>query len=92
MDAANQLQQPKLATIAYRSKATAPFCEGQLHELLITSQANKRESGLTGLLIYDEGKFFQWIEGDPDCLTDVWNAIQHDQRHTDIELLGACRT
>ncbi len=88
LDAATRLQQPKLATIAYRSKAVTPFSEGQLHDLLVTSQANNRKAGLTGLLIYDEGKFFQWIEGEPDRLSDVWNTIQHDQRHTDIELIG----
>lgn len=87
--AAQQLQQqPKLATIAYRSKAVEPFSEGQLHDLLVTAQSNNRRCGLTGLLIYDEGKFFQWIEGHPDSLTDVWDAIQHDRRHTDIELIG----
>lgn len=86
--AASQLQQPKLATIAYRSKAITPLSERQLHDLLVTSQTNNRKSGLTGLLIYDEGQFFQWIEGDPDQLADMWDAIQHDQRHTDIELMG----
>ena len=86
--AASQLQQPKLATIAYRSKAIAPLSEGQLHDLLVTSQANNRRSGLTGLLIYDEGQFFQWIEGEPDHVDTMWNAIQRDQRHTNIELIG----
>ena len=86
--AASQLQQPRLATIAYRSKAIAPLSEAQLHDLLMTSQANNRRSGLTGLLIYDEGQFFQWIEGEPDQLDTMWDAIQRDQRHTDIELIG----
>ncbi len=86
--AASQLQQPKLATLAYRSKATASLSEGQLHDLLVTSQANNRKSGLTGLLIYDEGQFFQWIEGEPDRLDPMWEAIQRDQRHTNIELIG----
>ena len=86
--AAGQLHTPKLATIAYRSKAIAPLSECQLHDLLLTSQTNNRKSGLTGLLIYDEGKFFQWIEGEPDQLANMWGAIQQDQRHTDIELIG----
>ena len=86
--AASQLQQPKLATIAYRSKAIASLSEGQLHDLLVTSQANNRRSGLTGLLIYDEGQFFQWIEGEPERLDTMWGAIQRDQRHTNIELIG----
>ncbi len=86
--AASQLHSPKLATIAYRSKAIAPLSEVQLHDLLVTSQVNNRKSGLTGLLIYDEGQFFQWIEGEPDRLATMWDAIQRDQRHTNIELIG----
>ena len=86
--AASQLPPPHLATIAYRSKAIAPLSEGQLHDLLQTCRANNRKSGLTGLLIYDEGKFFQWLEGHPDQLASMWDAIRHDQRHADIELIG----
>ena len=79
---------PELATIAYRSRAVKPFSEEQLHDLMIGSQINNRKAGLTGLLIYDEGRFFQWIEGHPDRVTGVWETIRHDQRHTDIELIG----
>jgi hypothetical protein len=81
-------QQPGLATLAYRSRATELFSEEQLQQLLISSQANNHKSGLTGLLLYDEGRFFQWIEGRPDKLADVWETIQKDTRHTDIELMG----
>ncbi len=81
-------QQTGLATLAYRSRATEPFSEEQLQQLLIASQANNHKTGLTGLLLYDEGRFFQWIEGQPDHLADVWDAIQKDTRHTDIELMG----
>ncbi len=81
-------QQAGLATLAYRSRATEPFSEEQLEQLLISSQTNNHKSGLTGLLLYDQGRFFQWIEGQPDQLADVWDAIQKDTRHTDIELMG----
>jgi len=87
-NSAQQHNRPELATIAYRSRAVKPFSEEQLHDLMVDAQVNNRKSGLTGLLIYDEGKFFQWIEGHPDSLTGVWDAIQHDRRHTDIELIG----
>ena len=81
-------RRPALATLAYRSRASEPFSEAQLQELLVSSQANNHKSGLTGLLLYDEGRFFQWIEGHPEQLKDVWEVIQKDQRHTDIELMG----
>ncbi len=87
---ATEAMQPNtgLATLAYRSRATEPFSEEQLQKLLLSSQANNHRTGLTGLLLYDEGRFFQWIEGEPDHLADVWDAIQKDKRHTDIELMG----
>ena len=88
-DAAQALrQQPELATITYRSRAVQAFSEDELHSLLKSSQEKNRKNGLTGLLIYDEGKFFQWIEGHPDSLAKTWDDIQRDPRHTDIQLMG----
>ena len=40
------------------------------------------------MLVHDEGRFFQRIEGSPDKLADVWKSIQRDPRHTDIQIMG----
>lgn len=78
----------QLATISYRSRAVRPFSELELAQLLDAARKYNHLNGLTGLLVYDEGRFFQWIEGSPEKLAAVWNSIQKDPRHTDIQIMG----
>ena len=84
----NPARPEQLATISYRSRAVHPFSELQLSQLLESARKYNRANGLTGLLVYDEGRFFQWIEGSPEKLSTVWNSIQRDPRHTDIQIMG----
>ena len=81
-----------LATLTYQSRAVKLFSEAELHVLLQTAQARNKASNITGLLIYDKGRFFQCLEGPADSLEMLWDAIQHDTRHTDVELLGNAST
>ena len=37
------------------------------------------------MAVYDEGRFFQWLEGPAEQLAPVWAAINRDPRHTDIK-------
>ncbi len=85
----NSLARPgQLATISYRSRAVRPFSELELAQLLDAARKYNHANGLTGLLVYDDGRFFQWIEGSPEKLAEVWASIQKDPRHTDIQIMG----
>lgn len=77
-----------LSTLTYQSRAVRLFSEAELHSLLRTAQARNKASNITGLLIYDKGRFFQCIEGPAQSLAMLWDALQRDTRHTDVELLG----
>ena len=73
--------------IAYRSRVTRPPTEWELAELLRLAQLRNHDERLTGLLIYDQGYFFQWLEGPESSLFRVWNSIRRDPRHREIEIL-----
>ena len=45
------------------------------------------QAGSTGLLIYDQGCFFQWLEGPAAGLARIWASIGRDPRHHDIQIL-----
>jgi hypothetical protein len=76
-----------ISVLAYRSRAvTAPTRAG-LDEILRSAQQRNRESGLTGLLIYDRGHYYQWLEGPKAALTRVWDSIRRDNRHSDFKIL-----
>jgi hypothetical protein len=77
-----------LSSLMYQSRAVAPLSEPDLHRLIAASQARNRKEGVTGLLIYDQGRFMQWLEGPTQGVGRVWQSISQDRRHTDIALLG----
>lgn len=77
-----------LSTIVYHSKAAVQFSELDLLYLLAESRARNRAEGITGLLVFDQGAFFQWIEGPNLPLQRIWNAIRKDVRHRDIQVLA----
>jgi hypothetical protein len=77
----------RLETLAYRSRAVPSFSGSELESLLESARSRNRAAAVTGLLIYDEGRFFQWLEGPNDSLSNIWKVIRDDPRHTDIEVL-----
>jgi hypothetical protein len=82
------MPQSKLSTLVYHSHATQLLAEVDLLYLLAAARSRNQSEGLTGLLVYDEGHFFQWLEGAALPLQRVWTAIRHDPRHEDIEVLA----
>ncbi len=77
-----------LSTIVYHSRASINFSELDLLYLLAGSRARNRSEGVTGVLVFDRGSFFQWIEGANLPLQRIWNSIQKDPRHHDIRVLA----
>ncbi len=77
-----------LAKVVYRSRAAKALSPHDIHELTRTSQARNEREAITGVMVHDNGQFFQWIEGPADNLGRVMHSIRHDERHTDIEILG----
>ena len=90
--AANSNGSPWLSTLTYRSKATGPMSELELYRLARAAQIRNRAEGITGLVIYDQGNFFQWLEGPAESLGRVWSSVRRDPRHTSIEIMGSQRT
>lgn len=80
-------QAERLNVLAYRSVAVPPPSESDLQALVRTAQARNSVLGLTGVLLYDNGTFFQWLEGPEEGLSRVWSSIQHDPRHCDVTVL-----
>jgi len=77
-----------LSTVVYRSRSAAPLSESGLLQLVEAAQRRNRAESVTGLLIYDDGRFMQWLEGPADGVARVWESTRQDRRHTDIEILA----
>jgi len=74
-------------SLAYVSVAAVPFSNPQLIELLEKSRVNNEALGVTGMLLYKDGRFLQAIEGDEDSVKSLMAKISADPRHRDIAIL-----
>jgi len=77
-----------LMTLTYRSRAAEAMSSDSLRHLRDVAAARNRAEGVTGVVLYDKQRFFQWLEGPPDSVARVWSSISRDPRHTDIEAIS----
>jgi Sensors of blue-light using FAD len=76
-----------LGQVLYRSLASASLSDDALSHMLAQARERNTAEGLSGLLVYQRGRFVQWLEGPQQALQRVWASIQRDPRHTQIEQL-----
>ncbi len=79
---------PALCSVVYRSRAVTALSDFELYELIQAAQARNEREQITGLMLYDEGRFYQWLEGPAGNVAGLMSAIAADHRHTDIEILS----
>ncbi len=75
---------PELIHLIYCSAASKPFSREDLAELLTKARRNNEQCGVTGMLLYTEGSFFQILEGEPETVDALFETIAEDERHTDL--------
>ncbi len=73
--------------LVYVSAATTPFSEGELLELLETSRRNNAPLGITGMLLYKDGRFMQLLEGQKEPVLKLVAKVAADPRHCKLTVL-----
>jgi len=58
-----------------------------LEKIIATARHHNPRFGITGLLVFGSGVFFQWLEGSKDNVTSLFKMISADARHSDVVLL-----
>ena len=81
------LAQAALSKVVYRSRAVRALSSAELQDLTRVAQARNSREALTGVMLYDNQRFFQWLEGPADSVASVMDSIVADRRHTDVEIL-----
>lgn len=77
-----------MGALVYRSRATEPLSYLDLQQLALDSQTRNRREGVTGLIVYDEAHFYQWLEGPIETVNRLMGTIHKDPRHCDIEIIS----
>ncbi|HEV2082251.1 MAG TPA: BLUF domain-containing protein [Brevundimonas sp.] len=78
----------EICQIAYLSRATTPMDHLlNIAEILAVSQRNNWRDGITGALVYADGRFFQAVEGRPESVDRLMARVGGDPRHADVEVV-----
>ena len=73
--------------IVYCSQAAQHMDAEALEKIIATAKRHNPRFGITGLLVFGSGIFFQWLEGPRDNVTSLFKMISADPRHADVVLL-----
>ena len=73
-----------LIHLIYCSAATKPFQDSELVDLLDGARFINDRLGITGMLLYDQGSFFQILEGSPKDVDQLYTEITKDKRHAKV--------
>lgn len=76
-----------LAFFLYRSMAVPGLGESNLEDIVTVARVRNQAAGLTGCLHYEDGLFFQWLEGPAPALWPVVASIRRDPRHLELTVL-----
>lgn len=77
----------QLYSLVYTSFALTLFDESDLENLLAQSRAANERADITGMLLYRNGRFIQFLEGPEAAVRELLDRIEADARHTDLRVL-----
>lgn len=77
-----------LITLIYASRASDPFREHEIPDLLQAVRIANAKQEITGMLLYIGGSFLQLLEGRPELVDAVFSRILKDTRHTQLTLIA----
>jgi hypothetical protein len=80
-----------LGYLTYFSSAVERFNQSALKQLLEISRHNNAPRGITGLLLYRDGQFLQYLEGPQGAVGTTYEHIRMDKRHHSARLVGTGR-
>ena len=80
---------PLLYNVVYCSRAADGINDEAVARIIETSRRWNPAQGITGLLVFGSGIFFQWLEGPRDNVLHLMDKLKKDPRHQDVVPLSA---
>lgn len=76
-----------MRALAYMSCASSTLSQTKLSEILRSSERFNRIAGVTGVMLFDGLRFFQYLEGPLDGLNGVMGRVRNATSHAHVEML-----
>lgn len=77
-----------LYNLIYCSLAAPSMQPSEVSKIIATAKHYNPRYGITGLLVYGSGIFFQWLEGPRDNVSSLMKIIADDPRHLNVVVLS----
>lgn len=71
----------------YISHATCEISVEEVAKILRVAHARNPDRGLTGVLLYHERMFLQYLEGPDSAVSDILEILRNDRRHRNMLVL-----
>ena len=82
------LPERSLHNLIYCSLARPNMDPAEIQNIIATAKHHNPRYGITGLLVYGSGIFFQWLEGPKDNVSSLMKIIGEDPRHLNVVVLS----
>ena len=80
---------PLLYNMVYCSRAAPGVDDAAVDRIIASSRRHNPAQGITGMLVFGSGIFFQWLEGPRHSIMELMATLQTDPRHDSIVSLSA---
>lgn len=77
-----------MKSLVYISHATRDITEEELVKILNKSRDNNIKRDVTGVLLYSNKLFIQYIEGEQENIDELLETLAGDDRHSDITIIA----
>lgn len=79
---------PVLHNLVYCSRAANDLDAESIDRIIAAAKHHNPGFGITGLLVFGGGIFFQWLEGPRDSVMGLMKIIAADPRHSSVVMLS----
>lgn len=79
---------PLLYNLVYCSSAAVGVDDADVNRIVESAKRWNPVFGITGLLVFGSGVFFQWLEGPRENVLQLMSLLKADPRHESVVLLS----
>lgn len=77
---------PSLLELLYCSQLAPGLSASIIDDIVVKAQPGNASRGVTGVLVFDGQRFFQFMEGPAEAVTALSQSIAQDPRHTGMRV------
>lgn len=77
-----------LSQLVYVSNRKSNCTQEEIDKIVASCKKNNPALGITGVLLYSESKFIQLVEGESNVITELYDKIKKDPRHSNTMMVS----